>query len=86
VKLVRHQYEAVEQVDALALVTEWKPFRHPDFRAMKEMMRQKIVWKPLQLTKKQFHLSVSIHNLQKYYAVSKKCFYWKLFGQINYSK
>jgi UDPglucose 6-dehydrogenase len=44
VSLVRHQYEAIEQVDALALVTEWKPFRHPDFRAMKEMMNQPIVF------------------------------------------
>ncbi len=44
VTLVRHQYEALEQVDALALVTEWKPFRHPDFRAMKEMMRQQIIF------------------------------------------
>ncbi len=44
VTLVRHQYEALEQVDALALVTEWKPFRHPDFRAMKEMMKQQIIF------------------------------------------
>lgn len=42
--LVRHQYEALEQVDALVLVTEWKPFRHPDFRAMKEMMKRAIVF------------------------------------------
>ena len=44
VALVRHQYEALEQVDALALVTEWKPFRHPDFRAIKAMMKQPIVF------------------------------------------
>jgi UDPglucose 6-dehydrogenase len=44
VSLVRHQYEALEGVDALALVTEWKPFRHPDFRAMKEMMKQQVVF------------------------------------------
>ncbi len=44
VTLVRHQYEALEQVDALVLVTEWKPFRHPDFRAMKEMMKQPIIF------------------------------------------
>ena len=42
--LVRHQYEALEQVDALVLVTEWKPFRHPDFRAMKEIMKQSIIF------------------------------------------
>ena len=44
VTLVRHQYEALEDVDALALVTEWKPFRHPDFRAMKEMMKQPVIF------------------------------------------
>jgi UDPglucose 6-dehydrogenase len=44
VTLVRHQYEALEQADALALVTEWKPFRHPDFRAMKEMMKQLVIF------------------------------------------
>ncbi len=42
--LVRHQYAALEQVDALVLVTEWKPFRHPDFRAMLEMMKQPVVF------------------------------------------
>ena len=44
VQLVRHQYEALEGVDALALVTEWKPFRHPDFSAMKKMMKQPVVF------------------------------------------
>jgi UDPglucose 6-dehydrogenase len=44
VTLVRHQYEALEDVDALALVTEWKPFRHPDFRAMKDIMKQPVVF------------------------------------------
>ena len=44
VTLVRHQYEALEQADALALVTEWKPFRHPDFSAMKEMMKQRVIF------------------------------------------
>ncbi len=37
--LTRHQYEALDGVDAMVLVTEWKPFRHPDFRAMKEIMK-----------------------------------------------
>ena len=37
--LVNHQYDALEDVDALALVTEWKPFRHPDFDAMRRLMR-----------------------------------------------
>jgi UDPglucose 6-dehydrogenase len=43
-RLCRHQYEALDGVDALVLVTEWKPFRHPDFRAMKEMMKQPVIF------------------------------------------
>lgn len=44
VSMVRHQYEALEDVDAMVLVTEWKPFRHPDFKAMKTMMKQAVVF------------------------------------------
>ena len=39
-ELVKNQYEALNGVDALVLVTEWKPFRHPDFNAMKRSMKQ----------------------------------------------
>jgi len=44
VQLVAHQYAALEGVDALALVTEWKPFRQPDFRAMKRVMRSHAIF------------------------------------------
>jgi UDPglucose 6-dehydrogenase len=37
--LVDQQYGALEGADALALVTEWRPFRHPDFDAMRRLMR-----------------------------------------------
>ena len=43
-ELCAHQYEAVAGADALALVTEWKPFRHPDFEAMKKLMRAPIIF------------------------------------------
>lgn len=36
--LCDHQYDAVKDVDALSVVTEWKIFRQPDFNAMKKMM------------------------------------------------
>ena len=42
--LVEHQYDALQQADALALVTEWKPFCYPDITVMKNLMRQKIVF------------------------------------------
>lgn len=38
-QLVEHQYQALEGADALVLVTEWKPFRHPDTEAMRRLMR-----------------------------------------------
>ena len=43
-RLAGHQYEALKGADAMILVTEWKPFRHPDFRAMKKMMRQPVIF------------------------------------------
>jgi UDPglucose 6-dehydrogenase len=52
-----HQYDACHDVDALILATEWKPFRHPDFDAMKKKMKQPVVfdgrnqYDPEQLTK-----------------------------------
>jgi UDPglucose 6-dehydrogenase len=44
VELAEHQYDAVKGADALALVTEWKPFRNPDFEAMKKLMRAPIIF------------------------------------------
>jgi UDPglucose 6-dehydrogenase len=43
VQLVDHQYDALKDADAMVLVTEWKPFRQPDFSAMKRLMKQKII-------------------------------------------
>jgi len=42
--LCRHQYDALGEVDALVLVTEWKPFRHPDFKVMHSLMSQAVVF------------------------------------------
>ena len=36
---VEDQYQAVEDVDALVLMTEWKPFRKPDFDLLREKMK-----------------------------------------------
>jgi len=43
-KLESTQYKAVEKTDALILVTEWKTFRQPDFRAMADTMNQLIIF------------------------------------------
>ncbi len=38
-----HQYEAVKDVDALVLVTEWKSFCYPDLSVMKKLMKRHII-------------------------------------------
>jgi UDPglucose 6-dehydrogenase len=38
-----HQYDALQQADALVLVTEWKPFCYPDLTVMKKLMRRHII-------------------------------------------
>ncbi len=40
---VAEQYDAVLAADALVLVTEWKRFRQPDFRALKLAMRGTLI-------------------------------------------
>ena len=44
ISFAANQYEALHDVDALLLVTEWKPFRNPDLEAMRRSMRQKIIF------------------------------------------
>lgn len=39
-----HQYDALKAVDALVLVTEWKPFCYPDMAAMKNLMRGRMIF------------------------------------------
>jgi UDPglucose 6-dehydrogenase len=43
-QLVANQYAAIESVDAMLLVTEWKPFRNPDLEAMRRTMKQLIIF------------------------------------------
>jgi UDPglucose 6-dehydrogenase len=43
-EFVSQQYEALKGADALVLVTEWKPFRHPDFTLMKQLMKQPVIF------------------------------------------
>ena len=42
--LSEHQYDALDGVAALILVTEWKPFRYPDFAVVKKRMKLPIVF------------------------------------------
>ena len=42
-EIVDGQYEAAIDADALVLVTEWKPFRRPDFKALKKLLRTPVI-------------------------------------------
>jgi len=44
VSFIESQYDALKAADALVLVTEWKPFRHPDFEKMKTLLRSPIIF------------------------------------------
>ena len=43
-KLVDNQYDALDGADALVIVTEWKPFRHPDFTEIKKRLKQPAIF------------------------------------------
>jgi UDPglucose 6-dehydrogenase len=43
-ELVDDPYEALEEADALVVVTEWKIFRSPDLSMMKQRMRQAVIF------------------------------------------
>lgn len=43
-EITEGQYEAAIDADALLLVTEWKPFRRPDFKALKKLLKQPLIF------------------------------------------
>ena len=44
VALTSSPYDALHDVDAMILVTEWKQFRQPDFQEMKRIMKNAIIY------------------------------------------
>jgi UDPglucose 6-dehydrogenase len=43
-ELVESAEEAMKDADALAIVTEWQEFRSPDFKRMKELLKQPVIF------------------------------------------
>ncbi len=39
-----HQYDVLKDADALVLVTEWKPFRNPDFERIGSGLKSKVIF------------------------------------------
>ncbi len=44
ISFAKNQYEALEDADALILVTEWLSFREPDFERMKSLMKSHVIF------------------------------------------
>ena len=43
-RLVDEQYSALDGADAMILMTEWKPFRHPDFSRIGKIMKNPVIF------------------------------------------
>jgi UDPglucose 6-dehydrogenase len=43
-RMVDEQYSALEGSDAMILMTEWKPFRHPDFDRIKKILKHPVIF------------------------------------------
>jgi len=43
-QLVEEQYSALEHADAMILMTEWKPFRHPDFNRIRSLLKHPVIF------------------------------------------
>lgn len=43
-KLVDEQYSALDGADAMVLMTEWKPFRHPDLSRIRKIMKNPVIF------------------------------------------
>jgi UDPglucose 6-dehydrogenase len=44
IKLFEHNYDAVAGASALALLTEWHQFRRPNFKRLKELLREPVLF------------------------------------------
>jgi UDPglucose 6-dehydrogenase len=44
IQLASSNYAAVENADALLLVTEWQAFRNPNFERIKSVMKQPVIF------------------------------------------
>jgi UDPglucose 6-dehydrogenase len=56
-----HNYDCLQNADALLVLTEWQPYRHPDFARMKRLLRQAVVfdgrnvWDPAKMREQGFY-------------------------------
>ena len=43
-KFSENQYDALKDADAMILITEWKPFRHPDFELIGKQLKSPVIF------------------------------------------
>jgi UDPglucose 6-dehydrogenase len=44
ISYAKDEYDALLQADALVICTEWSTFRNPNFRAMKDLMADNVIF------------------------------------------
>ncbi len=44
IRYAKSNYEALKGADALILVTEWNEFRNPDFKKMKNLLKEPVIF------------------------------------------
>ena len=65
VKFVESNYDALDGADALAIVTDWNEYRHPDFQRIKSSLRQPVIvdGRNLYGTSKMSELGFKYHSI-----------------------
>ncbi len=64
----KNSYDAIENADAMLLLTEWNEFRRPDFDKMKTLMKQPVIFDG----RNQYEAERMIQRGFEYYCVGKK--------------
>jgi UDPglucose 6-dehydrogenase len=60
-ELADHDYDALTGADALLILTEWQPYRRPDFERIRDLLRAPVVfdgrnvWEPAKMRERGFH-------------------------------
>lgn len=68
IQFVEEQYDALQNADALLILTEWSAFRTPDFEKMHSLMKSKTIFDGRNL----YHLEEMIENGFYYNSVGRK--------------
>jgi UDPglucose 6-dehydrogenase len=65
---MEHDYDALQGADALAVVTEWSEFRHPDFKKIKKMLKKPVIFDGRNIFTKEELLKLGF----TYYGIGRK--------------